>query len=363
MIILVVILFFTISVLCLFHYKSQKLHKKIVESFKERTDSIELLSKEDKALYFSIIDTYELLLDRDPYEDELNFEFNEIKTKKSDLFKLHSKLKNGPEYKRLNDLQNNEAYAATNTNNDVQDYNHVVKLLKETMPLVQEHDDPVYIEFLVMKYRNMEKDDAKLTAYLKKTPEYQDYLELEKKSKKKESPKTDDKKEKKEKKGEKEKTVNILDKKNNVEFKISRPNLNSKTLKTEKAKSTEYIKLIEDKLKKDNNIKENEKSCDFYKEYQKLNSESMLSDVQTKRNLDKLKYHCEMSNMYSNLDSNLTLLSDQKWTVPQQHPPICGSQNCDINDTYTQSSLIGTLLNEVEFNSKLLPSFEYKENV
>jgi hypothetical protein len=352
MIILVVVLFFTIIALCVFNYKSKKLHNKLVESFEENSNSIELISDDDKTLYFSIIDTYELLLDRDPYEDELNLEFNDIKTNKSDLFKLHNKLKNSPEYRRLNDLQNNEAYAATDTNNDVQDYDAVVTILKETMPLVEEHEDPVHIEFLVMKYRNMEKDKSKLTKYIKKTPEYQDYLEIEKKSKKSKKSKTAD-----------EDSVNLLDKKTNVEFKISRPNLNSKTLKTAKKESKEFIQLIEDKLKKDNNMDNNEKGCDFYKEYQKLNSETMLSAVQKKRNLDKLKYHCDMSKMYSNLDSNLTLLSDQKWSVPQKHVPICGSQNCEINDTYSQSSLIGTLLNDVEFNSKLLPSFEYKENV
>lgn len=349
MIILVVVLFLTIIALCVFNYKSNKLHNKLVESFEEDSNSIELISEDDKTLYFSIIDTYELLLDRDPYEDELNLEFNDIKTNKSDLFKLHNKLKNSPEYRRLNDLQNNEAYAATDTNNDVQDYDAVVTILKETMPLVEEHEDPVHIEFLVMKYRNMEKDKSKLTKYIKKTPEYQDYLKIEKKSKKS---KTAD-----------EDSVNLLDKKTNVEFKISRPNLNSKTLKTAKKESKEFIQLIEDKLKKDNNMDNNEKGCDFYKEYQKLNSETMLSAVQKKRNLDKLKYHCDMSKMYSNLDSNLTLLSDQKWSVPQKHVPVCGSQNCEINDMYSQSSLIGTLLNDVEFNSKLLPSFEYKENV
>lgn len=358
-IVLLVILFFSIIALCVLNYKSDRLHRKLVESFKEEEDStIELLSEEDKTLYFSIIDTYELLLDRDPYEDELNLAFNDIKTKKSDLMKLHNKLKTSPEYRRLNDLQSNEAYAATDTHNDVQDYDAVVKVLKDTMPLVEHTEDPVHVEFLVMKYRSMEKDKDKLAEYLRKTPEYQDYLEIEKTLEK--TKKSDDKN--KQAKEEGEDSVNLLDKKNNVEFKISRPNLNSKTLKTAKKETKEFVDLIQEKLKKDNKMDEDEKSCDFYKQFQKLNGETMLSDVQKKRNLDQLKYHCDMSKMYANTDSNLVLLPDQKWSVPQQHPPVCTSQNnCSINDTYSQTALIGTLLNDAEFNSKLLPSFEYKE--
>ena len=79
--------------------------------------------------------------------------------------------------------------------------------------------------------------------------------------------------------------------------------------------------------------------------------------------MDRLKYECDMSKVYSNVNSNLVLKNDQQWSIPQKHVPVCTSQNCQLTNSVSQSALIGTLLDDVEFNSKLLPSFEYKENV
>ena len=181
---LLVFIFLASSILLMiYNYKSNKIHKKLIESFQDELYMD--LKEEDKKLYFGIIDTYELLLDRDPSEDELNFEFNEIKTKKHNLLDLHNNIKESMEYKRLNDIQQNTAYASTTSNNDIQDYNLIVHILKELMPASETEDDPIYIEFLVMKYRGMNKDKDKLIKYLKKTPEYQDY----KKSVKKQQPK------------------------------------------------------------------------------------------------------------------------------------------------------------------------------
>lgn len=347
MIICLVFIFLVSSILLLiYNYKSNKIHKKLIESFKDELYMD--LNEEDKQLYFSIIDTYELLLDRDPSEDELNFEFNEIKTKKHNLIDLHNNIKESMEYKRLNDIQQNTAYASTTSNNDIQDYNLIVHTLKELMPASETEDDPIYIEFLVMKYRGMNKDKNKLVTYLKKTPEYKDY----KKSVKKQQPKKDNN-------NIEESSVNLIEKNTNVEHKISRPDLNKSTIKTVKTKSKEYIDMLKNKLDNDDSMKE--QTCDFYNQYKALNEETMLSSLQAKRNLDKMKYHCELSKSYSNVNSDLKLLPGQEWSVPQKRTPVCASKNCDINDSLSQTALIGTLLNEVEFNSKILPSFSYEE--
>ena len=215
------------------------------------------------------------------------------------------------------------------------------------MPTSETEDDPIYIEFLVMKYRGMHKDKDKLIKYLKKTPEYQDY----KKSVKKQTPKNEN--------DNTEASVNLIEKNTNVEHKISRPDLNKSTIKTVKNKSKEYINLLKDKTDKDDSV--DEQTCDFYNQYKALNEETMLSSLQEKRNLDKLKYHCELSKSYSNVNDDLKLLPGQEWSVPQKRTPVCTSQNCEINNSLSQSALIGTLLNEVEFNSKILPSFSYEE--
>jgi len=352
MIIVCLVFIFLVSsiLLLIYNYKSNKIHKKLIESFKDELYMD--LSEEDKQLYFSIIDTYELLLDRDPSEDELNFEFNEIKTQKHSLLDLHNNIKKSMEYKRLNDIQQNTEFASTTSNNDIQDYNLIVHTLRELMPTSETEDDPIYIEFLVMKYRGMNKDKDKLIEYLKKTPEYQDYkISLKTQNKPKENI---DKKT-----TEETPSVKLIEKNTNVEHKISRPDLNKSTIKTVKAKSKEYIDMLQEKLKKDDSVEE--QTCDFYKQYKALNEETMLSALQAKRNMDKMKYHCELSKTYSNVNSNMKLLPGQEWSVPQKRTPVCASQTCDINDSLSQSALIGTLLNEVEFNSKILPSFSYEE--
>lgn len=340
------VFWFIIVLLLIYNYKSMRFHKKVIESFQD--ELYMNLTDADKQLYFSIIDTYELLLDRDPSEDELNFEFNEIKTNKYGIVDLHNKLKTSMEYKQLNDIQGNLVFSPTTSNNDVQDYNTVVLLLKEHMPTSETEEDPVYIDFLVMKYRTMNKDKDKFVAYFKKTPEYNDYVENTKNKQSKEDTTKDTR------------SVVLTEKNNNVEHQISPPTIGKSTLNTIKKKSKDFINLLEEKTKLQN-VPEDEQTCDFYNQFKTLNEETMLSDLQAKRELDKMKYHCELSKTYANVDSNITLLPGQEWTVPQKHTPVCHSQNCEVSNSLSQSALIGTLLEDSELNSKILPTFKYEE--
>ena len=349
---LLCIFIFAIIIISLYNYKSHCMHKKFVETFQE--DMYYDISEPDKQIYFSIIDTYQLLLERDPHEDELNFEFSEIKLEKSTIPKLFNKLKNSTEYKRLNDIQDHKPYALANSNNDIQDYTEVTNLLNKMMPLnVDDDKDLAHIDFLVMKYRSLSKDKDKFEKYVKSTPEYKDYQKIVKKSEIITTQPPSDKKE------TEDSTTNLVDKISNIEFKISRPKIGESTIKESRVKSEEYNELLEQNKK---NIPTSSDTCEFYNEFQKNNAPDELSKVQHKRNLDQLKYHCEMSKQYENVDSNMVLLSDQKWSVPQKHTPLCYSQSCDVNDPYSQTSLIGTLLHDIS-NDKILPSFEYKEYV
>ena len=91
----------------------------------------------------------------------------------------------------------------------------------------------------------------------------------------------------------------------------------------------------------------------------------MLSDEINSRNLEELKYACERSlEDYENLDENMVLLPDQTWNVPNKRPPICTSQKCDTTPLYSQSALIGTLLDEAKDTKigSIMPKFRFTES-
>jgi hypothetical protein len=251
------------------------------------------------------------------------------------------------------------SFQASPVSNDVQDYNEVINMLNELTPKVEEQRDPIFIDYLVIKYRGFKKNKDAFKEYYKKTPEYEDHLEIEKRSSKETETVNNTQ--------VNESGVNVVNKSMNVEFKISRPEINRTTAEIVETKkpveSKNYLDILKAKFVKNEDLPEGADTCEFYKQYTKLNEETLLSDRQKKRNMDRLKYHCDMSKAYANVDSNMVLLNDQKWAVPQKHVPVCSTQNCELTSRVSQSALIGTLLDDVEFNSKLLPSFEYTEKV
>ena len=174
---MIVLLFFIIVAIILllfFYFQSQRLHKRFLENFSE--DLYYDISPEDKQLYFSIIDTFQLLLERDPSEDELNYEFTEIKLQRSDAIQLYNKLKNTIEYKRLNNNTDSLPYATASVDTDYDDVKNIVHKL---MPLTDpSREDPLYFDYLVMKYSSLQKNEDKFIDYIKKTPEYLDYKSL-----------------------------------------------------------------------------------------------------------------------------------------------------------------------------------------
>lgn len=351
-----------LSIICYMNMRSTSIKNKLIENFENELYMD--ISEDDKQLYYTIIDTYELLLDRDPSEDELNYDFDQIKTNKSNLVDLHNKIKNSLEYKRLNDTQTNLASVPPGANNDVQDTQLVMSVLRELMPQSEPEYDNLYIDYVVMKYRSNNKDKDKLIEYLKKTPEYADYLKAFP-STKNDSDKNNsvgtESSECSTKKTDSDDTLKINSENLKESFEFSRPEIGKTT-----AKIVEKVKSKVDSLKKErvmDDIPEDEKSCVFYNQYKELQSSKQLSDYQHKRNMEQLKYHCNMSKVYANVDENLKLLPDQSWSVPQKHPPVCTSGNsCAVHDSVSQTGLIGTLLDDVSNNSKILPSFEYKES-
>ena len=134
-------------------------------------------------------------------------------------------------------------------------------------------------------------------------------------------------------------------------------------LKTETGSTTDALKTVTgsttDALKTDTISKET-KQC---LEYNKKTHE--LSDEIHTRNLEELKYACDRSlEDYDNLDENMVLLPDQTWNIPNKRPPICTSQKCDTTPLYSQSALIGTLLDDATDTKigSIMPKFRFTES-
>ena len=70
-----------------------------------------------------------------------------------------------------------------------------------------------------------------------------------------------------------------------------------------------------------------------------------------------------MRNNYDNVNDDLTLIKGQEWTVPQQRTPVCYSQSCHVANQFDQTSLIGTLIDDIENNKYIMPEFSYTESV
>ena len=95
----------------------------------------------------------------------------------------------------------------------------------------------------------------------------------------------------------------------------------------------------------------------------KISENTSLAELHSKREMEDLKYHCEMRNNYDNVNDDLTLIKGQEWSVPQQRTPVCYSQSCHVANQFDQTSLIGTLIGDVEENRYIMPEFTYAEDM
>jgi len=130
-------------------------------------------------------------------------------------------------------------------------------------------------------------------------------------------------------------------------FNLNRPHLGRNTLDVTST-SQRYDEAVQREELKEAN------ACEMYAKSQKL------SHLIGNRDMEKLRYKCELSKGYANVHEDLTLLPDQTWSVPQKHTPVCHRTECAVNDPYAQSSLIGTLLGDAR-DGRIMPKFEYSE--
>ena len=126
-----------------------------------------------------------------------------------------------------------------------------------------------------------------------------------------------------------------------LQFKIARPDTNKTTLQV--------------------NAKELGK-CEELKDFEDA---SVVSTIYNERQLDELKYACARSKKkYANVDSDMVLLPDQKWSVPQEHPDVCRGGSSEFNSSVEQTALIGTLLEDAADTKvgSIMPEFEFNDS-
>jgi hypothetical protein len=335
------------------------MNKRILETFQEQ-DELFHISPADKSIYFEIIDTYQLLLNRDPEQYELNKNFNDIKNVRTSIDDVIKSIQESDEYARINDNHDTSHLAPANTSQASEDRKQFNIMLQTNIP--QHSFNIEFLDFLYSKYNKLNKDQVSFIKYVKKTPEYIDIF-------KHESPPKDD---------ERLKVVTpsiSLDSDDDVieEF-VDEENISTKSSKDVGEENDTRISIsecMELDIKRPNAnlsesgvqllLKEHKKQLDECDTLPISKNKHLLSDKIAKRNIDQLKYHCEISKNYKNVNKDLTLLKDQSWSVPQKYTPVCYSATCDVSDQTSQTSLIGTLLEDSE-NTKILPSFSFSED-
>ena len=175
-------------------------------------------------------------------------------------------------------------------------------------------------DFLINKLRRLDNDLGALEDYLTSDTEYKENI-----------------------KGKLAKAFKLnlaRDDQEKLQFKIGRPDTNKTTLQA--------------------NAKELGK-CEELKDFEDA---TIVSTIYNERQLDELKYACARSKKkYANVDSDMVLLPDQKWSVPQEHPEVCRGGSSEFNPSVEQTALIGTLLEDAADTKvgSILSEFEFNE--
>ena len=175
-------------------------------------------------------------------------------------------------------------------------------------------------DFLINKLRRLDNDLGALEDYLTSDTEYKENI-----------------------KGKLAKAFKLnlaRDDQDKLQFKIGRPDTNKTTLQA--------------------NAKELGK-CEELKDFEDA---TIVSTIYNERQLDELKYACARSKKkYANVDSDMVLLPDQKWSVPQEHPEVCRGGTSEFNPSVEQTALIGTLLEDAADTEvgSIMSEFEFNE--
>lgn len=308
-------------------YRARTAHRVLMETFRAEDESMRPdITEEDKYLYFLIIDMYQKNLRREPSEDELETHFSNVKHKKEKMADVYEHIVDSDEFKRLqNPADTDDKMPVTAPSQSTKDFEVVKRILEELIPntkIYYERNNRLYVDFIVAKYVAFDRDVDRLRAYIMGTPEYAEAHPAKKAPPQAPKANTEN--------NEKERKSAVLNVSQKSVYEFDRPHQGQTTA--------------------------SRKACDDL-----FPETHTLSDVRDKREKDRMRFACEQSNTYDNVDTAMRLLPDQQWSVPQKRAPVCTSKNkCDVGETFSQTALIGTVLDDAE-NDRILPTFSYEE--
>jgi hypothetical protein len=349
-----------VSSIALFTWRKQ--HQKMVEHFK--TDDFLMkydIEEHEKYKYLLIVDMYNKNLKRDPTLEELYTHFDELKQNQIKMSDVYDHIVSTPEYKQLQGVKLPKVDKISKQ--DIQDYDKVHAMVVELMPespLFDKKSNRAYMNYLVSKFREFDRENGRMRQYIRSTPEYAEYEKSSKiiaqsrvqptHTEELETNMTEDSLN--DIKNILEKNKSKLLKSSNEKFPIDDDRLID-LYEQAGGRSKPFLKLVKVELGME------EETCEFYKKVQ------YLAGTQNRRNLDEQRYMCEMSELYENANidakGQMHLDPDQKWSVPQKKAPACHTSCNTISNTRSQSALIGTLLEDVEKESPIMPPFVYDE--
>lgn len=335
-----------------------------------------------------VILVFNKILDRNPDTTELKYYSKKVKTDKDfSLDKLTQLLISSDEYRRLEKMQTNQAYADTLSGVTDRQLAFVISAIYE-----EEAKQPIdedTLRFLKKRYVEFNLDDEMLRKFIRSYLSFQRSFEKDVENAsltgvysvgKKQNdeplgstlsklykPQTND--DSKTDEPSLELTLDLL-------RKSTKTNSNDKEQYTESEKkqmglspdskpNQEMIKKFESLYQKENNseylnsskvidtiMKDDEcdiKNLDKNALEKRLETmdKQLLAELVYNRNMDHMKNVCRRNRKYLNADENMVLFPEFKWQIPTAFPPVCTPlEKNEYQPTVDQTSLIGTLLQD-----------------
>jgi hypothetical protein len=329
------------------------------------------LSKEDFALYGSIVEVYSKMLDRNPTPTEM-FHYFEV-MKKDKEFDLKQHLILSDEYKIKEKAQTNMVnHEAARTLNTQQVTNTIIDMYQR---VTGRNPTSTTITFLREKYIEYEMNDTKLQKLVEKLEQKDEGAgnreAPEKADARPRQPPVAPKKESKKSKSDDAKAPlqpasSSTTTGGGVTMILQRPNIYN-IYSDGKDASSRFIgdqAGSVDPATITAKILESAKQDCLDKDAPMKRSPTLLADFQGNRNMDELKYACERSTKYTNADDSGKLVPEFAWSVPQRRAPVCvGGANCAAIPLNQPQLSHGALLEEAEKTTvgSIMPEFEYRE--
>lgn len=256
------------------------------------------------------------ILNRNPTPEELDFYSKMIKKGPAEVEKMKILLLQSQEYRMLQKMQTNKTNALTLRGVTDRQVTFTVSSIYKSVTGNNDIDEET-LAFLKKKYIDFNMDNDLFTKFVRSMTSFKASSPYQSKT-------------------------NVMQQTN-----VSR-------VEREKRANDEVTSSLADTLfGKGNNRNEKDTSKMICEIQQKARSqfprstETALSNEINHRNRDELRQICERNKRFlSFTDKDMVLLKDQSWTVPQQHPPVCIGSNSQFNPLMSQSSLIGTLLED-----------------